>query len=489
MKREDLLMSKKLFEPARELDVLADADVVVLGGGPGGLPAAVAAARAGQKTVIIERYGVLGGLATTSLMGPFFGYAPVEGRYAPGKKAHINTAEHLILGGIPVELVRRLQKIGGAYDDAQMDWDAIRFDPELFKIVCDDICLDAGVKIILHAWAVGTIVKDGRIEAVIVESKSGRQAVTGKIFIDATGDADVAAFSGVPFSKGRQADGLTQSMGTRFRIGNVRIRTREEIDYGNQLVSDAIKAGRLHCRSTGWVDEVGSTIRDNEMTPDTTRAAGDGTNVMHLTHAELKIRRDTMDMMDFLKEKVPGFENAFLIDFPFTVGVRETRQIHGDYRLTDADVLQTVKHPETGIAKGCWWVDVHCPLGNITPWNARTSLCSEQCRVDEFQGRSCIMKLSCRDQLAPAPFLRENDHYDIPYGCLVPQKIDNLLVSGRCISATHIAMASVRVIGTCFALGEAAGTAAALSLADSIDPRQLDVARLRKQLQANGALV
>lgn len=478
----------KFFEPARYLDLLADADVVVLGGGPGGLPAAVAAARAGYKTVVVERYGVLGGLATSCLMGPFFGYAPVEGRYAPNKQERVDTRDYIILGGIPVELVRRLQKIGGALDDDHIDWDAIRFDPELFKIVCDQICLDAGVKIILHAWAVGTIVENNRIKAVIVESKSGRQVVTGKIFIDGTGDADIAAFAGVKYNKGRKADGLTQSMGTRFRIGNVRPRTQEEIDEGNALVSEAIKAGRLHCRSTNWVDEVGSTIRETELTPDTTRAAGDGTDVMDLTRAELKIRRDTMEMMDFLKEKVPGFEEAYLIDFPFQVGVRETRQIVGEYQLSDDDVLGTRKHDD-GIAKGCWWVDVHCPPGNITPWDARTSLCSELCRVEEFKGVQCVMKSKYRDQLAPKPFLRENDHYDIPYGTLVPKGIDNLLVSGRAISATHLAMSSIRVIGTCFALGEAAGTAAGLALKNDVALRDVDVNELRKTLTANGAIV
>jgi hypothetical protein len=486
---EDLCVMKKYVEPVRELDVLADGDVVILGGGPGGLPAAVAAARAGYKTVLVERYGVLGGLATTSLMGPFFGYAPVEGRYAYGKKKHIDTAENLVVGGIPVELVRRLQKAGGAFDDEHIEWDAIRFDPELFKYVCDEICLDAGVQLIFHAWAVDTLVRDGKIEAVVVESKSGRQVITGKIFIDATGDADIAAFSGVPFTKGREADGLTQSMGTRFRIGGVRPRTADEIEEGNRLVSEAIEQGKLHCRSTGWVDEVGSTIRDDEMTPDTTRAAGDGTNVMHLTRAELKIRRDTMEMITFLKKNVPGFEKAYLVDFPFTVGVRETRQIIGMYRLTDQDVLETAKHQDTGIAKGCWWVDIHCPFGYITPWNSRTSLCSVLCRVADFRGKPCIMKTKYPDQLAPAPFLRENDHYDIPYGTLVPQKIDNLLISGRCISATHIAMASTRVIGTCFALGEAAGTAAAVALTDTVAPRDVNVTKLRRQLKSNGAVV
>ena len=489
MNRKMEISKGKFVEQARKLDVLADADVVVLGGGPGGLPAAVAAARAGYKTIIIERYGVLGGLATTCLMGPFFGYAPVEGRYAPNKKNHVDSKEHLILGGIPMELVRRLQKIGGAFNDKIIEWDAIRFDPELFKIVCDEICNESGVKTILHAWAVGTIVKDNQIKAVIIESKSGRQVVTGKIFIDGTGDADIAWFSGAPYKKGRKSDGLTQSMGTRFRIGNVRPRTKAEIAKGNELVSEAIRQGLIHPLSTGWVDEVGSTVRENEMTPDTTRAAGDGTNVMHLTRAEFKIRKDTMAMMKFLKEKVPGFENAYLIDLPFTVGVRETRQIVGEYCLSDDDVLETRKHKDTSIAKGCWWIDIHCPLGNSTPWSAQTSLCSEMCRVDEFQKRKCIMKAKCKEQLPPASFIRENDHYDIPYGCLVPKKIDNLLVSGRCVSATHIAMASIRVIGTCFALGEAAGTAAALSLKTKLIPRAINVVQLRNTLSKNGAIV
>lgn len=476
---------KKIQEPVRELEVIADADVVVIGGGPGGLPAAVAAARQGKKTVLIERYGVLGGLATTCLMGPFFGYAPVEGRYAPGKVNHVNPADHILLGGIPMELVRRLQELGGSYPDDQVDWSAISFDPELFKKVCDDIVTEAGVTTFLHAYVVGTVVKNNRIEAVIIESKSGRQAVTGKMFIDGTGDADLAEFAGAPYFKGRKADGLTQSMGTRFRIGGVRPRTEEEIARGNEIVKEAIASGKVHSRGTNWIDEVGSTVREDEITPDTTRAKGDGTNMIDLTDAEFKIRRDTYEMFDFAKKHVPGFEKAYLIDFPFCVGVRETRQIDGEYQLSDLDVIECRKHPESTIARGCWWIDIHCPLGNIFPGRQRESLCSGNCRVEEYQGHKCIMKSKCLDQLPKTPFLPENDYYDIPYGALVPKKIDNLLISGRCISATHIAMASMRVIGTCFAIGEAAGLAAAIAIDSGVTPRALEPAKVQAALKAN----
>ena len=477
---------QKLKECAKEIPIIEQADVVVIGGGPGGLPAAVAAVRQGAKTVLIERYGVLGGLATTCLMGPFFGYAPVEGRYAPNKKERVNPADYVILGGIPIELVHRLQKTGGVADDRYIEWDAIRFDPELFKIVCDDIVNEAGVITLLHSYAVGTIVEDRMIKAVIIESKSGRQAVVGKLFIDGTGDGDIAAFSDCSFSKGRDADGLVQSMGTRFRIGNVRPRTKEEIEKGNEIVREGIRRGEIHPRGDGFIDEMGSTVRGDEITPDTTRCRGDGTNVRDLTRAEFKIRKDTFELVNFLKVKVPGFESSYLIDFPFTVGVRETRQIEGIYKLSDHDVLGTIKHPDTTIARGCWWVDIHCPLGNIYPGPPRYSLCSELCKVEEFQKRKCIMKTKCRDQLPPAPFLRENDYYDIPYGCLVAKDIDNLLVSGRCVSATHVAMASLRVIGTCFAIAEAAGIASSLCLQDKIIPKALDVKQLQSLLRKNG---
>lgn len=476
--------NNRIYEPGRELQVIEDADVVVIGGGPGGIPAAVAAARQGARTILVERYGVLGGLATTCLMGPFFGFAPVEKTtsevdYSP---EHNLRAEKPILGGIPVELVRRLQKIGGTLNDDEIDWYAIRFDPELFKFVCDDIVSEANVHLILHAFAVGCVVEDRKIKAVIIESKSGRQAITGKIFIDATGDGDLAVFSGCSYTKGREADGLTQSMGSRFRIGNVVERSQNEIEEDEKIVLEGIINKEIHARSVGFINEKGSTIRKGEVSPDTTRRPGDGTDVRDMTRCEMQIRKDTYQIFRFLKEKVPGFENSHLIDIPFHVGVRETRQIEGIYRLTTEDVLHVKKYPDTTIARGCWWVDIHCPLGRLSVGNPYGSLCSKRCNMDP----PCIMKKEYSDHLLAVPFLPPGEYYDIPYGCLVARDVDNLLLSGRCISASHEAMASARVIGTCFAIGEAAGYAAMLSLKENILPRDLDVKKLQEHLADNG---
>jgi hypothetical protein len=477
-------MKKKILEQAKEISVIEEADVVVIGGGPGGLPAAVAAARRGAKTVLIERYGVLGGLATSGLMGPFFGYAPVakvsnEVDYSPEYNVR---AEKPILGGIPLEIVRRLQRIGGAYGDEEIDWYAVRFDPELLKFVCDDIVEEANVKLILHAWVVGTVVEDNKIKAIIIESKSGRQAITGKMFIDGTGDGDIAYFAGCSYTKGREADGLTQSMGSRFRIGNVNIRNPEEIKKDEEIVLEAIKSKKIHARSVGFIKETGSTIRSNEITPDTTRRVGDGTNVRDLTRCELQIRKDTLKIFNFLKENVPGFENSHLIDSPFQVGVRETRQIEGISKLSTEDVTDVKKYPETTIARGCWWVDIHCPLGRLSVGNPYGSLCSKKCNMDP----PCIMKQKFPDELLKTPFLPPSEYFDISYGCIVAKDIDNLFLSGRCISASHQAMASARVIGTCFAIGEAAGTASAMCLKGNVKPKDLNVTNLQEELRKNG---
>lgn len=474
-------MHMKYREPAKELLELAHADVVVIGGGPGGITAAVAAARAGQKTILIERYGVLGGLMTTGLMGPLFGFAPPV-------QTKENLPEHLIVGGIPLELIRKLQAKGGAPQDDAVQWNAISIEPEICKFVCDEICLEAGVTLILHAWASGVLMEENRIQAVIVESKSGRQVVTGKLFVDATGDADVASFAGAPFRKGRDADGAMTAMGTRFRIANVKERDEAELHREQALVSQAIADGKIHSYCNEWTNSTGASLREGIVCPDVTRMMGDGTNVLDLTAAEIKFRRDTWEMVEFARKTLPAYREAYLLDTPFRCGVRETRQIDGLAQLSDQDVLDAKKKPD-GIARGCWWVDIHCPLGQITPWGNHSSICAESCRVEEFTGRTCIMKTSCRNQLAPAPYLHADEWYDIPYGCIVPKKVDNLLVSGRCISATHIAMSSIRVIGTCLAIGQACGEAAAMAIEQALPPRSLDVQLLRRRLAAAGALV
>jgi len=460
-------ITKFIVEPERETEIIDEADVVVIGGGPGGFPAAIAAAKQGCKTIIVEKYGLFGGLATTGLMGPLFGFA-----YGKMKEP--------ILGGIPVEVIRGLQKLGGAPDDKNIRWASINFDPELLRHVIDRLVQEAGVKILLHSLAVGVIKKDDKISSVILENKSGRMAVAGKVFIDATGDGDLAYWAGCSYTKGRQADKKTQSLGTKFRIGGVEPMTEEEEKYYEKIVKKAIDEKRIPAYHAfrGEISENGITVRKGEITPTVTRCPGDGTNVFDLTRAELKIRRDTLEIVDFYRKNVKGYSKCYLIDTPVQMGVRETRQIMGDYVLTGEDVMAGRKFPDK-IARGCWFIDIHCPLGL---YNSESNLCSQECSVQP----PCIMKKKYPGQLYENIYPEGDLYYDIPYRCIVPGGISNLAVSGRCISADHGGMASARVIGTCMAIGEAAGIAASLAMKQKEPLRLIKAAAIQEVLKKNG---
>ncbi|MBN1445095.1 MAG: FAD-dependent oxidoreductase [Candidatus Omnitrophica bacterium] len=458
---------KYVVEPERKVEVAEEADVVVIGGGPGGFPAAIAAARQGCKTLIVERYGLFGGLATTGLMGPIFGFA-----WGDPKKS--------ILGGIPLEVIRGLQKIGGALDDKNIRWDSIRFDPELLKHVIDGMLLEAGVKILLHSLAVGIAKQGDRIDSVILENKSGRMAVRGKVFIDATGDGDLGYWAGCAYTKGRPADGRMQSMGTKFRIGGVEPMTDEEEKYYAGIVKKAMDEKKIPAYHAFFeeISENGVTLRKGEITPTVTRCPGDATNVYDLTRAELKIRKDTLEIVDFYRKNVKGYKNCYLIDTPVQMGIRETRQILGGYVLNGADVMEGRRFPDK-IARGCWFMDIHCPLGL---WSSKSNLCSQKCAIEP----PCIMKQKYYDQLYPETCPPAGSYYDIPYRCIVPEGTGNLLVSGRPISADHGGMSSARVIGTCMAIGEAAGIAAYLASSENKTPKVVVAGDIQKILEKNG---
>ena len=261
--------------------------------------------------------------------------------------------------------------------------------------------------------------------------------------------------------------------------------TPEEEAKGTQIAIRAIAEGKIYAYHPiyGEMSEQGVTLRDDERTPTMTRFKGDGTNVYDLTAAELKLRRDSYDIVDFYRKHIRGFENAFLRATPPQVGVRETRQILGGYKLDKYTVLDFQKRPEDTIARGCWLFDIHCPRGLVSPVVEEGGMCSKRCPIEP----ECYMKKQFNDQLLDSPgWGAMTDYYDIPYACLVPRKMDNLLVSGRCISADHFAMSSVRVVATCMAVGQAAGTAASLSLEQGVAPRDLPVQAIQRELRDTG---
>ena len=431
-------------------------DVVVCGGGPSGIAAAVASARNGADTLLVERYGFLGGMATAGLVNPFMPY------FADGEQ---------IIEGIFQEIIDRLASKGGCSGGGRCS----AFDPELMKIVADEICLESGVKLLLHSFVSGAQLagpRSGRgesrlqsprrqrlprtslprlIESIAITAKPRERRIRGRIYVDATGDADLAYLAGVPWEKGRSEDGLTQPMTLNFRVAGVdveRVPPRQEI---TRLYLAAREQGRVDC-PRGDVLYFTAT-RAGEIHFNTTRVVrADGTRAEDLTRAEIESRRQVRQIVDFLKADVPGFEQAYLQLTGTQIGVRETRRIVGEYVLTAEDVLGGRKFADC-VARGSYPIDIHDPDGGGT-----------------------VIK-----------HLPPGESYDIPYRCLLPLGIGNLLVAGRPISSTHEAHSSVRVMPIACAVGEAAGTAAALCARHNVSPQGLDVSLLQRTLVAQGA--
>jgi len=418
-----------------EAPVSLSAEVIVCGGGPAGLCAAVAAAQEGADTLLIERYGFLGGMATAGLINPFMPY------YTGGEQ---------IIEGLFQQIIDRLDAAGG-WSHRQDEWARDAFDPEIMKLVAQDMVEEAGVELRLHTMVVDASSDDGHVRQALLGSKSGSERAEATIFIDATGDGDLAARAGVPYEQGRPEDGLSQPMTLMFRMTGVdeeRMPSREEI---NALYDEAKDAGEINNprENVLWF----YTTRSGEIHFNTTRVVKrDGTSAADLTAAEMEARRQVQQMVNFLTEKVPGFADAYLSTTGTQIGVRESRRILGEYTLTAEDVLGASKFAD-GIARGCYDIDIHNPSGTGT-----------------------VIKS-----------LPAGESYDIPYRCLCPRGFDNLLVAGRPISATHQAHSSLRVMPIAAAVGEAAGTAAAMCIAQEQSVTAVDVAKLRERLRRRGA--
>ncbi len=441
-------MQKTIWEPARELPVLAEADVVVCGGGPAGIMAAVAAARNGADTVLIERYGFLGGMATAGLVGPICKYR------CRGEQ---------IVGGIPYEFILELARQQGAI--ASLPSGAVPFDAETYKLLAARMVRQAGVRLMLHSLVTGCVPAAGeplQPEYVIIENKSGRQAVRTSYLVDCTGTADVVVQAGLPWHLRRKTSGELQPLTLVFRLGGVDtdhleniLMAEENTKYFNRRLRAVLEeqaAGGVALFGGPWLIH-GSTLRKGEVTVNVTRYPGSAVDAKDLTEAECRLREDVAAIVGIFRAALPELRQCYLLDTATQVGIRETRAIESLYNMTVEDILNPRPFADT-VAKGAHPVDIHRP-------------------ADTGQDVQFI-----------------SEAYNIPYRSLIPRGAKNVLVAGGSIGATAEAFASIRVQAQCMALGQAAGTAAALCKEMKECPvAELPYERLRTRLRQQGAII
>ncbi|MEG0766379.1 MAG: FAD-dependent oxidoreductase [Clostridia bacterium] len=421
-----------------ETQVKGEYDVVVVGGGPAGVGAALAAARGGMRTLLIERFSCLGGMWTSGLVNPLFDFANK--------------------GGIVQEIVEGINALGMQSSSGKM----YTFDMETMKVLLDRKMKEAGVTVLFHTYFARPLVKNGAMEGIVVENKGGRAAYLAKRVIDCTGDGDVAARAGAPFDMGREGDHACQPMTLMCKISQMDFVQQEDYPYGNR--NELFDLMQRAAARAGKPD-----YDFNFEKPWLLRLPGLHTGVLQMTHmrnynplspedlsrAEMEGRERVQDAMAFFHQYMPQFANAQLDQTAAMIGVRESRRIRGEYTLTLEDV-RTGRTFEDGFATCCFGVDIHQPDGKGQEKN-------DGC----YRSRP----------------------YQLPYRALVPLAVEQLLVAGRCISGSFEAHASYRVTGDCVAMGQTAGIAAALSIRQGCTPRMLSGQTVVQSMIAAGAHV
>ena len=447
-----------------------DYDVIVIGGGPAGVVSAIAAARGGAKVLLVERHGFLGGMLTAAGTGPMMSF-------------HAGNTQ--VVRGIPDEIVQRLVKMdmspGHLEDFVGFCSSVTPFSSEALKRVMEEMCIEAGVKLLYHTRFIDCKKKDDSITSVRLFAKNGFFEARAKVFIDASADADLSVSAGVGTVYGRESDNNAQAMTLNMLVGGV---DREKMmdyvidnqddmletipfDHLREIPRAGIQGGRSlleRARQEGKI-----TVPNKDMLVFETNTKGqvivnmthmynlNSVDAMGLTEAEIDGRRQAWELFGFLKEYVPGFENAHLIQTGPNIGIRESRKINGVYKLTDKDVATNVMFPDA-VAMGGYPIDVHLPRANGSENEIRYTL-------------------------------EEGTWYSVPYRCLVTNEVRNLIVAGRCISTTHRACGATRVTPVLMAIAQGAGSAAAIAAKAGCHVRDIDVEALRTTLKNDGAFL
>lgn len=434
--------------PERKVSMLAEADVVVCGGGTAGIAAACCAAKHGADVILLERWPSLGGMATNALVNIW----------------HTSDRTRQVIFGIVQEAIDRAGRFMHRYADFPKRPETHWFDPEGMRVVFWRMLKEAGVRVICNLTAVESIGAEGRIRAVVVDTKTGRKAVRGRIFIDATGDGDVAAGAGAPFDFGRTNDGLVQGMTMMFCLAGVDTESvkahaaeAERVFEKMQQLRDEGKFPQFNEGAARHYLRSGLNQVPHNMVP----ATGNPLDEEELTRLSIEAREDVFQIVDFWRHEMPGFENAQVTHMGHGIGVRESRRIRGLKTLDGAMVVGAVKQPDA-IGHGFWMIDIHDPKGSgYTTWSSQ------------------------KKELMPPV----GESYHIPLGICLNRSFSNLAVAGRCASTTHEAHASVRLQSHSMVMGQGAGTCAALALEAGVEMAALDIRKLQSVLRGDGVLL
>ena len=416
-----------------------------MGGGLTGAAAAISAARGGCKVLLIEKGNALGGASVNSLVNPFMPYFYTDPK----------TKEKVYLSrGVFEEIINKLKELNCIYEYHDYESETA-FNEEYLKVILNRMLLDAGAEILFHSYLIDSSVKDGQIETVTVANKSGKQTFGADYFIDATGDGDLAAMSGCSFRLGRDEDNLCQPMTLCFRLGNV--------DVDKYMKEERPEAIRLYkeYKEKGLIKNVYEKILTFKVPSkgvlpfNSTRIVKKNpTDAFDITKAEIEAREQMFELITFLKSNFSSFKDAVVLSSGTSIGVRESRMIEGEYVLTGDDLLNLTRFDDS-IAVGNYDIAIHNPEGSGTTHH----------------------------------YFKPGECYTIPYRCLTAKDSDNLLVAGRCISVTHEAQASIRIMPICACLGQAAGTAAAIASKRKAKIKEIDTNELRDVLKDANAVV